>query len=900
MVGATISHYKITAKLGEGGMGVVYKAEDTRLRRVVALKFLSLQALGNEEEKERFLREAQAAALLDHPNIAAVHDFEEADGRFFIAMAYVDGPTLTRKIEERPLKLAEALDFVIQICEGLKEAHEEGVTHRDIKPANIMISRKGLVKITDFGLAQLPGRSKLTKSGTTLGTPAYMSPEQALSEPTDRRADIWAVGVVLYEMIAGKRPFENQHEQAIVYSIVNEHPEPLTAVRTGLPTDLDRIISKALAKRPDERYQHIDELLVDLRHLRKEISSPKLDVARQVVSDVSAGAPEQTETASELQRPDLAVSLNKRLRLYQAIAGAAAIAALLLVIFPFRETPRAIPTRRFAFTPSQGVRSTSITRDVAISPNGRYIAFAGAETAGSLWVQDLDRQQPRMIEGAEGAYGPFWSADSSLIGFATASELRKIPVQGGTATRICSLPDRVYGGSWSPDGEVIVFSSGNPPILHEAPVGGGPAKVLLSAADIGSPPGEATGETSLGYPHFLPAEAGPRVLVFNFGPLSRQTLIVQDLVSGNREVLGVGVMPAYSPSGHLVYQSGYTRYELWALPFSLRGREATGDPILLAENGHGPTVAGDGTLVYLDHVPPMSQLVSVDRKGLLKERIGEPIEDAWNLTLSPDGRRLAFSAIRDSNRDIWIHDLARDLRNRLTTAPSIDYAPVWSADGAAVTFSSDRLGRDYDIFRQLADGTGEPEMLVGAPVREVSGDWSRDSKYLIYRRMDVQTQADLWYLDRAAEGWTQHPFIQTPASEFAPQFSPDGRYVAYQSDHSGRQEVYVRSFPEGEKELRVSRNGGRQPRWNPNGKELYYVEAASLIAVAVSMNPSFVTGEATRLFETAAFSEGFGSGTANFDVSLDGGQFFLAEPVTDGPQAAIRIVQNWHEEFRGR
>ena len=255
MIGQTISHYRIAEKLGEGGMGVVYKAEDTRLKRTVALKFLSAQALGNEEEKSRFLREAQAAALLDHPNIAAVHDIEDANGQTFIAMAFVDGPTLTEKIEDRPLKLNEALDLAIQICEGLKEAHDEGVTHRDIKPANVMLTRKGRVKITDFGLAHLAGRSKLTKSGTTLGTPAYMSPEQALSEETDRRSDIWSLGVTLYQMIAGRPPFESEHEQAIVYSIINEPHEPLTAVRSGLPMELDRIASKALAKRPDERYQ---------------------------------------------------------------------------------------------------------------------------------------------------------------------------------------------------------------------------------------------------------------------------------------------------------------------------------------------------------------------------------------------------------------------------------------------------------------------------------------------------------------------------------------------------------------------------------------------------------------------------------------------------------------------
>ena len=900
MVGRTISHYKITAKLGEGGMGAVYKAEDTRLRRTVALKFLSLNALGDEEEKERFLREAQSAALLDHPNIAAVHDFEEVNGQFFIAMAYVDGPTLSEKIKDRPLKLSEALDLAIQICEGLKEAHEEGVVHRDIKPANIMISRKGRVKITDFGLAHLAGRSKLTKSGTTLGTPAYMSPEQALSEPTDHRTDVWAFGATLYEMIAGKQPFESEYEQAILYSIINEDHEPLTAVRTGLPTELDRIISKALAKRPDERYQHIDELLVDLRHLRKQLSSPKSDAGSRHVAPAGSAvtatpAIEQTKPAYQPREPAPTLVPKQRLRLYQAIAGVAAIAALVLFISPFREARPANPTRRSFFAPTQGVRVGTFTRNVAVSPDGQHIAFAGAGPAGKLWVQDLDQQQPRVIEGTEGAYEPFWSPDSKFIGFAASSELRKVPVQGGTAIRICPISGPIVGGAWSPDGEVIVFASGK---LYEVPAGGGDAKVLFSPDDMDSAPGKTTATTVFGHPRFLPPQAGVRVLAFSFGSVSMQTLMVQDLESSRREVLEVGAQPAYSPSGHLVYQAGYHAQELWALPFSLSDLKATGDPFLLSENGRGPTVAGDGTLVYLDHVPSMSQLAFVDRAGAPKEQIGQPMEDVWDPSLSPDGRSVAFSAALDFNRDIWIQDLTRDLTKRLTNAPEIDYAPVWSAKGDELAFSSDRMGIDHDIFRQRVDGTGEPAVLVGTPAREVAGDWSRDGKYLIYRRMDPQTRADLWYLLREGEDWTPHPFLQTSASETQPRFSPDSRYVAYVSDQSGRREVYVQSFPEGEKVSRISRNGGRYPRWNSNGKELFYVEGTAMIAVPVSMSPSFSPGQPTRLFDAGALEAG--TTLPGYDVSPDGQQFIIAQPVGDPPQPSIRVVQNWYEEFRDR
>ena len=463
-----------------------------------------------------------------------------------------------------------------------------------------------------------------------------MSPEQALGDRTDQRTDVWAAGVVLYEMVAGRLPFASDYQQATIYSIINEAPEPLTALRTGLPTDLDRVISKALGKKPDECYQHIDELLVDLRRLGKHLGSPKSspDIGTSAVTPTTPEiskprAAEAEPSTRQHQEPGVTLVPKQQLRLYQAIAGVAVMAALVLVISPFREAPPANPTRRFFFSPTQGVRVQAFKRNVAVSPNGQHIAFVGAGPSGELWVQDLDQQQPRVIEGMEGAYEPFWSPDSKFIGFAASSELRKVPVQGGTAIRICthSDPGWVVGGAWSPDGEVIVFSSGNPAVLYEAPAGGGSARVLLSAHDMDSRPGETTAETSLAHPHFLPPEAGARVLAFNFGTVSAPTLMVQDLESGRRGVLGPGAKPVYSLSGHLIYTAGYTVHDLWALPFSLSMLQATGDPFLLSENSRGPTISGDGTLVYLDHVPLMSQLAFVDRAGAPKEQIGQPMVD---------------------------------------------------------------------------------------------------------------------------------------------------------------------------------------------------------------------------------------------------------------------------------
>ena len=481
MVGATISHYKITDKLGEGGMGVVYKAEDTRLKRTVALKFLSSRALGGEEQKERFLREAQAAAVLDHPNIAAVHDIGEEDGHTFMAIAFVDGPELSDKIKERPLKLDEALDITIQICEGLKEAHEQGVTHRDIKPQNIMLTRKGRVKITDFGLAHLAGRSKLTKSGTSLGTPAYMSPEQALSEDTDRRSDIWGVGVVVYEMLAGHAPFDSDYEQAMVYSIINEPHEPLTAVRTGLPTELDRVVGKALAKRPEERYQHIDDFLVDLRRLRKSLATEtksttlRLEPVTPPATPTEPVAAQQPIAQQEAERPSSGnytpvppPTSDRKAWLPWTLFAASMIALLIVAFGPLTErSADERPLRRFTIEPLQRMLSGINQRDVSISPSGHLIAFVAGER-GQLWIRDLETGVTRLVPGTQGIRSPFWSHDSEFLLFETDNELRKVGVDGGSSMRVCETTGNVYGAAASPDGTTIVFGAGAPP---ETPCG---------------------------------------------------------------------------------------------------------------------------------------------------------------------------------------------------------------------------------------------------------------------------------------------------------------------------------------------------------------------------------------------------------------------------------------------
>ena len=593
MIGQTISHYKITEKLGEGGMGVVYKAEDTRLRRAVALKFLSLQALGNEEEKQRFLREAQAVALLDHPNIAAVYDIGESDGRTFMAMALVDGPTLAERIKERRLKLDEALDIAIEICEGLQEAHENGVTHRDIKPANIMLTRKGRVKITDFGLAHLAGRSKLTKSGTTLGTPAYMSPEQALGQTTDRRGDIWGVGVVLYEMIAGKPPFDHEHEQAIIYSIINEPQEPLTARRTGLPTELDRTVGKALAKKPEERYQHVADMRLDLHALRKSLSSGKSTSLKtepagpatsaqpatsplakyRVIEDVEETGEGVVYRAEDTQRKRVvdvrvvtesaARAAARNQRLQQIGLGVLALAAVgfAALWLGSPRTSQELPLRKFVIPVEAGINNAHI------SPNGQHIF--GSDSTGNVWVRDLDQFESRTLEGVEGFGFPCVSPDSRFVAFRDGREIKKVSLQGGPVTTLCeaSTHSTLLGCSWSPDGSTIVFSN-REGLFEVSSQGGVPKAVGIDQEDRRG--------ADFSYPHFLPLEGQRKLLVatgsgvYASGRGQRPAFHVLDLETGQQQELGSGLRPVYSPTGHILYQSRLPVCDLWALPFSWR------------------------------------------------------------------------------------------------------------------------------------------------------------------------------------------------------------------------------------------------------------------------------------------------------------------------------------------
>ena len=898
MVGQTISHYKLVSQLGEGGMGVVYKAEDTKLERTVALKFLAQHLLNDEEAKARFLREAKAAAALHHPNICPVYEIDDVDGKTFISMAFLKGETLEDRIAKDPLSLKDALDIARQAADGLEAAHEAAIIHRDIKPANIMVDEKGRTTIMDFGLARLTEASRLTKFDTAMGTVAYMSPEQGQGMEVDSRSDLWSLGCVLYEMVSGQRPFQGQYDQALLYEIVHEEPAALTGLRTGVPIELELLASKCLAKDREDRYQHASDTAVDLRTLGEKLKSGRSTILRTtqmpgaVPATMTAG---QTVNPAEALTPDVMVVQRRSQRTLQAFAAVLALALLGVLAVYFTEAPIETPLRRFSFVPPPDINTDPIYAGLAVSPNGRHIAFTTAGPAGMLWVQDLDQDEPRELAGTEGAILPFWSPNSEFIGFAAAGELRKVSVLGGAIGLICRLPiQQFYQGAWNPIGDTIVFGSGEGVALslYQVSAQGGTPQVLVADSDLEG----ATGFVSR--PRFLPLETDP-TLLFTLGDATNSTMYAKNLNAGQTEELGLGDRPVYSAStGHLIYQPERNVYDLWARPFSPESLQFTGAAFPVRENARQPSLSEDGTLAYLDGGTTTSVgLFWVDREG---QSTAEGFIDTSSPNpapaLSPEGRSVAY---RDTNA-IWVQDLLRGSRVRLTDDAGPGLSPVWSPDGGQVAFSIVLPGGLYNPVLRAADGSGETIALYDPSANARVWDWSRDGR-IVLAVLDRETGWDLWYRESTEEGFGEpRVFLQTASNEDGARISPNGRYIAYVSDESGQREVYMQPFPEGGRRTAVSTNGGIGLRWSRDGRELFYgSEALTLFRVEVSTEGEFSVGATTRLFPFLPDV----SGASNYDVSLDGQRFFVhtgQQRDAEGPAPRIRIVLNWYEEFRDR
>lgn len=870
MIGTTISHYKILEKLGEGGMGVVYKAEDTKLKRIVALKFLAVEAL-SIEDKSRFLREAQAAAALNHPNICTVYAIDEVDGEMFIAMEFIEGRNLREKIEAGPLKIAEALKLAMQIAEGLQAAHEKGITHRDIKSANIMITAKGQAKIMDFGLAKLArAGTMLTKEGMTLGTAAYMSPEQARGETVDHSTDIWSLGVVLYEMISGQLPFRGEYEQAIMYAIVQEDPEPLTALRTGVPLALDSIVAKALAKDPNIRYQHVDEIPADLRAIEAKPATTRVLAA--------------TAGATTLARP----ARSRKLHWIMAgsiVAAFIAGASVWQLLRPAASLPK--PVARFNLDlPSRYEFASLSFLKAAISPDGHLLAYI-ADSADSrlLYLRPLDQFEATPLAGTEDAGAPFFSSDGKWIGFFASNKLKKVSIQGGT---VLTLHDAFadYGACWAPDNTVIFRPGFDKGFVRMSADGGVPKPFTVLD--------RAKKETSHSFPQVLPDQES---VIFTIKRSDRSfddaTIVVQSLTTGERRVLVEGgTCGQYVPTGHLLYARSNS---IFAVPFDLNRLVVTDTPVevlsnVVLEQTKGPShfaCSDNGVLIYLPggESIDLSELMVVDRSGK-PQWISQKRESYSMLSFAPGGRHIA-AWIDD---DIWLVDLERDTPTRLTFEAE-NWAPIWTADGKKIIFGCNRDGA-YNLYAIPADGSGTLERLTTSDDPQMPISCSVDN--LAFSQLSTGTNLDIWLLPLKGER-KPRPFLQTTFGEFGGRISPDGRWVVYQSNESGRLEAYVQPVSGASAKWQISTEGGKAPHWSRGGREIVYQNGTKMMAVEVSTEPIFKPGRPLLLFEDRTFA----AHSVDFwDITPDGERFAIIKPGERQPLTRINVVLNWFEELQ--
>jgi Tol biopolymer transport system component len=749
-----------------------------------------------------------------------------------------------------------------------------------------MVTEEGAVKVLDFGLAKaLRDRSRdeegeettavpsapATKEGIVMGTPAYMSPEQVGGLAIDHRTDVWSFGVVLWEMLTGKRLFDGESTSEVLGAVLREEP-----AWGQLPADT-----------PDAVHGLLERCLTRDRRMRLQAIGEARIVIQQCLSPTEGRR--STPTRRRKGRSAAVLLAAAGLGLLAGLSGG----EWLWPGRPSRDPAHAAPPlRRWSLVPPQALNLTTHNTDLKLSPNGRHIAYRGD---GHLWVLDLDKEQPRRIEGTGRAIDPFWSPDSAFIGYFAGGMAMKVPVQGGTPLPLCHVPDgEAWGASWSPDGDTIVISAGFPGRLYEVSAGGGDPKLILDSSEPASPSGGPI--RSIYRPEFLPALAGARVVLFGFGNRVAPNIMMFDLDTRRRRVLGAGALPAYSPSGHVVYQETGLVYRLWAVPFSLETLDVAGRPFLVADSGRDAAVSSDGTLVYVDGDVPRVQLSWFDRRGRMVGRVGQPERIASYPALSPDASRLAVTAGDDWNfRDAWVYDLRRGVRTRLTAAPENLWnvsSPVWSPQGDDLAFTVS----NRELMLRRADGSGSATAVLTTETPHTVTDWSSDGQYVLYEVQTERTGIDLRYLKRVGQNaWGALDFLATPFNESAAKVSPDGRYVAYVSDESGRLEVYVRPFPSGFGKWLVSADGGTTPVWRRDGRELFYLDSGfRLSAVAVSTRPVFTVGATTPLFPFPRLTY------PEFDVSADGSRFILAAVVGETPRPVIRVVQNWAAEFQAR
>jgi Tol biopolymer transport system component len=881
VAGSRLGPYEILSRLGAGGMGEVWKARDTRLERTVAVKVLPEHLSSSPEVRQRFEREAKTISQLSHPHICALHDVGSQDGVEYLVMEYLEGDTLVDRLARGPLPLEQTLRCGIEIADALDKAHRQGIVHRDLKPGNVMLTKSG-VKLLDFGLAKVmkpapapsgltglqtvAGGAPLTQEGSILGTFQYMAPEQLEGREADVRSDIFAFGAVLYEMATGRKAFAGTSQASLITAIMSSEPAPISTVQPLAPPGLDRVVRTCLAKDPEDRWQSAGDLGRELRW-----------IAEGSRAGTAAPAP--------------ADKRGRRGWIAWAVAGAALFAALFLAN-DLRRVRGSAPGAIHSFLIAPESSTFQMTGDesapIALSPDGEHAVFGAG---GKLWLQSLRTGAAAALAGTDGGRFPFWSPDSRSIGFFSEGKLKLMEASGGPIQTICDAPNP-RGGAWGAGGVIVFAPDIRNGLFRVAASGGSPAPLTRI---------DEKRHTTHRWPSFLPD--GKHVLYLaadHARPRSAESgLYVASLDGGEPRRLMASYGSAQYASGWLL---SVVDTNLMALPFDAGRVTVTGSPVRVAGDVNFDfgvwrgtfSASGNGLLAYqLAQAGVGGQLLWVDLSGRPLSTVGER-GDAYSPQISPDGRR-ALVILGDPNNDIWIYELDRGVRTRMTTAEQVVVSPLWSPDGSQILYAASPRTDEFLLTTIPSNGSGEKKTLYRTKERIEPSDWSRDGRYVLCDRGNIGA-ADVWAIPLADPG-KAFPVAVSSFPQRSGQFSPDGRWVAYVSAQTGRNEIYVTPFPGGGARLQVSGSGGTQPRWSPDGRQLFYASADGNLTVAAveGRGARFEIKDVKPLFRVNIFA-GPRATLHGYAVAPDGRRF-LVNNAGEAGVPRVALVANWTEDL---